>query len=161
MSQTPTAEQIIARLELEVADLKSSRDRCMEKLTKWHLEIEAVRTLCNGAILTPETATLREKVEALISWGRGLDRWRLENLSKWGQMIQCGLSPDQPELLIFIDEALRERTKLQNALAFMLNNIGNPCCLETRERFAEAQELLPTVMRQDPKNARIPSEAKP
>lgn len=155
MSQTPAPEQIIARLELEVADLKQSRDRCMDKLTKWHLEIEALRTLCNGAVMTAETATLREKVEALIAWGRGLDRWRLENLSKWGQMIQCGLSPDQPELLIFIDEALRERTQLQNALAFMLNNIGNPVSLETRERFREAQELVPTTMRQDPKNARV------
>lgn len=155
MSQTPTPEQTIAYLRTEAEDLRASRDRCLDKLTKWAIEAEAVNDLCNGLSPMPLGTPMRERVAQVIAFGRGLDRWRLENLGKWGKMIQCGLSVDQPELLICIDDALERIPKLQNALAFMLNNVGNPVSLETRDRFQEAQELVPTAMRQDPRNARV------
>lgn len=47
-----------------------------------------------------------------------------------------------------------EIDKLRNALAYMVNNIGEPNSIETRDRFSAAKSLVPDSVLRDPNNAR-------
>lgn len=133
----------------------------LERLQKWAEDAAATKTLLErtmGKRLTlegtPAPTSMLELVQQVIGWAQNLDRERLHNLSKWKGMIGCGLSVDQPELLIFIDGALESIPKLQNALAYLINNAGNSRSPEALGRIIEAQDLVPDSYLNDPKNAR-------
>ena len=100
------AQQRIETLERDLAAIRASHDALVEvqrQLLSHIKGVDEINFFENLGDAVVQLIQLRDKWRAIA---QAREEEGLRNLSRWAEMLGCGLSPEQPELLVVIDEAL-------------------------------------------------------